>query len=142
MQFNCRVDAVHYDEASNVWRLRLSDGRALNARFVIMATGLLSIPTMPRLESMDRAETADKGGHLTVFRRRANWAARSITARSLRPRWPRSDGVTTRSSPPAPAQRGMHKIYGCVLLACAISFACADVGRSGTVAHFRLGLKR
>ena len=53
MQFNCRVDAAHYDEASNVWRLRPSDGRTRDARFVIMATGLLSIPTLPRLEGMD-----------------------------------------------------------------------------------------
>jgi cation diffusion facilitator CzcD-associated flavoprotein CzcO len=54
MQFNCRVDSAHYDEAANVWRLGLSDGRTLTARFVIMATGLLSIPTLPRLAGMDR----------------------------------------------------------------------------------------
>jgi cation diffusion facilitator CzcD-associated flavoprotein CzcO len=54
MQFNCRVDSAHYDEVANVWRLGLSDGRTLTARFVIMATGLLSIPTLPRLAGMDR----------------------------------------------------------------------------------------
>jgi cation diffusion facilitator CzcD-associated flavoprotein CzcO len=54
MQFNCRVEAAHWDEAANAWRLSLSDGRTLGARFVIMATGLLSIPTLPRLEGMDR----------------------------------------------------------------------------------------
>ena len=29
MQFNCRVEAAHYDEAQNLWRLRLGDGREL-----------------------------------------------------------------------------------------------------------------
>jgi cation diffusion facilitator CzcD-associated flavoprotein CzcO len=53
MQFNCRVDTAHYDEAANIWRLGLSDGRTLTARFVIMATGLLSIPTLPRIQGMD-----------------------------------------------------------------------------------------
>jgi len=53
MQFNCRVDAAHYDEAANLWRLALADGRTLTCRFVVMALGLLSIPTLPRLEGMD-----------------------------------------------------------------------------------------
>jgi len=52
MQFNCRVDGAHYDEAANLWRLALADGRTLTCRFVIMALGLLSIPTLPRLEGM------------------------------------------------------------------------------------------
>jgi cation diffusion facilitator CzcD-associated flavoprotein CzcO len=54
MQFNARVDAARYDEAANAWRLTLSDGRTLSARFVILTLGLLSIPTLPRLEGMDR----------------------------------------------------------------------------------------
>jgi cation diffusion facilitator CzcD-associated flavoprotein CzcO len=49
MQFNCRVDAAHYDEAENLWRLSISDGRELTCRFVIMGLGLLSIPTLPRI---------------------------------------------------------------------------------------------
>ena len=53
MQFNCRVDAAHFDEAANLWRLEIADGRTLTCRFVIMALGLLSIPTPPRLEGMD-----------------------------------------------------------------------------------------
>ena len=53
MQFNCRVDAAHYDEAANLWRLALADGRTFTCRFVVMALGLLSIPTLPRLEGMD-----------------------------------------------------------------------------------------
>ncbi|MBM3647146.1 MAG: NAD(P)/FAD-dependent oxidoreductase [Alphaproteobacteria bacterium] len=53
MQFDCRVEAAHYDEAANLWRLGLSDGRTLTARFVVLGTGLLSIPTLPRLAGMD-----------------------------------------------------------------------------------------
>ncbi|MGR8919536.1 MAG: flavin-containing monooxygenase [Gammaproteobacteria bacterium] len=53
MQFNCQVDAAHFDEAENLWRLRLADGRTLTCRFVIMALGLLSAPTMPRVEGID-----------------------------------------------------------------------------------------
>jgi cation diffusion facilitator CzcD-associated flavoprotein CzcO len=111
MQFNVRVEAAHYDEAANLWRLKLSDARTLTARFVILAIGLLSVPTLPRIEGLDRfkgrsfhtfhwphegidlagkrvavigtgataiqviAEIADKVGDLTVFQRRANWAA-------------------------------------------------------------------
>ena len=54
MQFDARVDAAHFDEADSAWRLRLSDGRTLSARFVILTLGLLSVPTLPRLDGMDR----------------------------------------------------------------------------------------
>jgi len=54
MQFNCKVEAAHFDEANDLWRLRISDGRELTSRFVIMAVGLLSIPTSPRLKGMEK----------------------------------------------------------------------------------------
>jgi cation diffusion facilitator CzcD-associated flavoprotein CzcO len=53
MQFNAKVEAAHYDEAHNLWRLKIADGREVTCRFVIMALGLLSIPTLPRFEGMD-----------------------------------------------------------------------------------------
>jgi cation diffusion facilitator CzcD-associated flavoprotein CzcO len=53
MQFNCRVEQAAYDEAADLWRLKLNDGRELSSRFLIMGLGLLSIPTLPKLESMD-----------------------------------------------------------------------------------------
>lgn len=53
MQFNAKVEAAHYDEAHHLWRLKIADGRELICRFVIMALGLLSIPTLPRFEGMD-----------------------------------------------------------------------------------------
>lgn len=111
MQFNCRVEAAHFDEERNRWRLKVSDGRELTCRFIFMTLGLLSIPTMPRLEGMDAfkgqswhtfhwphdqpdltgkrvavigtgataiqviPEVAKVASELTVFQRRANWAA-------------------------------------------------------------------
>ena len=54
MQFNCKVEAARFDEARDLWRLTIDDGRELTCRFVIMAVGLLSTPTLPRFEGMDR----------------------------------------------------------------------------------------
>ena len=53
MQFNCRVMAAHWDEDETLWRLKVNDGRTLTCRFVVMALGLLSIPTLPRIEGID-----------------------------------------------------------------------------------------
>ena len=53
MRFNLKVEAAAFDEASHLWRLRLDDGFELTCRFVILTVGLLSIPTLPRLEGMD-----------------------------------------------------------------------------------------
>ena len=54
MQFDCRVEAMHFDESSNTWLLKLQDGREITSRFVITALGPLSTPTLPRYEGMDR----------------------------------------------------------------------------------------
>jgi cation diffusion facilitator CzcD-associated flavoprotein CzcO len=53
MQFNCRVEALHFDEARDLWQVTIADGRKLTCRFVVLAVGLLSAPTMPRLEGID-----------------------------------------------------------------------------------------
>src|SRR5690606_554086 len=53
MQFNCKVEAAHFDADANLWHLRVSDGRRLSCRFVIMALGLLSQPTLPLLPGID-----------------------------------------------------------------------------------------
>src|SRR2546422_5224934 len=52
MQFNCRVESAHYDEAQNLWHVRTADRRELSCRFLILTLRLLSIPTLPRLEGM------------------------------------------------------------------------------------------
>ncbi|MGP8120989.1 MAG: flavin-containing monooxygenase [Xanthobacteraceae bacterium] len=53
MQFNCRLAAARFDEAADLWRLTLADGRTMTCRFLILTPGLLSTPTLPRLEGMD-----------------------------------------------------------------------------------------
>jgi cation diffusion facilitator CzcD-associated flavoprotein CzcO len=53
MQFNCRVEAAEFDEPNHRWRVKVSDGRTLSCRFVVMALGLLSTPTLPRYPGMD-----------------------------------------------------------------------------------------
>ena len=53
MQFNCRVQSAIFDETSELWKLQVSDGRALTCRILILALGLLSQPTMPRVEGVE-----------------------------------------------------------------------------------------
>src|SRR5713226_4863555 len=56
MQFNRKVEAACFDEAKALWRLTIDDGRELTSRFIIMAVGLLSIPTPPRIKGMKKFE--------------------------------------------------------------------------------------
>ena len=53
MQFNSKVEAAHFDDDKGIWQLRLSDGREMSSRFVILAIGLLSQPTLPNIQGMD-----------------------------------------------------------------------------------------
>ena len=53
MRFDCKVEAARFDEARDLWLLRIGDGRELTCRFVVLAVGLLSAPTLPRIEGMD-----------------------------------------------------------------------------------------
>ena len=53
MQFNCRVLKMHYNDATSSWSITVSDGRTLTCRFVVMTVGLLSAPTMPRIDGVD-----------------------------------------------------------------------------------------
>ena len=52
MQFNCKVEAMRFDEARDLWHVKTSNGRELTCRFIVLAIGLLSAPTMPRLEGV------------------------------------------------------------------------------------------
>lgn len=54
MQFNCRVQAAVFDESNELWNIKVSDGRELTCRIVILALGLLSQPTMPRVEGVEK----------------------------------------------------------------------------------------
>jgi cation diffusion facilitator CzcD-associated flavoprotein CzcO len=54
IQFDCKVSAMRWDEASRTWSVLLDDGRSYRSRFVITAIGLISIPTPPRYPGMER----------------------------------------------------------------------------------------
>jgi cation diffusion facilitator CzcD-associated flavoprotein CzcO len=50
IQLNAKVVAATYDEANRLWVVRVEDGREITTRFLMTAMGLLSRPTLPRLE--------------------------------------------------------------------------------------------
>ena len=52
MQFDCRVEAMVFDEETDTWALSLDDGRTITTRFVATAVGVLSTPTLPRIEGV------------------------------------------------------------------------------------------
>ncbi|HUF84595.1 MAG TPA: NAD(P)/FAD-dependent oxidoreductase [Acidimicrobiia bacterium] len=56
MQFGCRVRAARFDDASNTWTVETEDGRSVRCRFLVTAVGILSAPTMPRIDGIDRFE--------------------------------------------------------------------------------------
>ncbi len=56
MQFDCTVEAMIFDEDTDTWSLELADGRTLTCHHVITAIGVLSVPTKPHIEGMDRFE--------------------------------------------------------------------------------------
>src|SRR6195952_3115861 len=53
MEFNCKVESAHFDEANDLWRLRFADGDTMTARFLVTGLGLLSAPTLPRIPGME-----------------------------------------------------------------------------------------
>jgi cation diffusion facilitator CzcD-associated flavoprotein CzcO len=56
-RFGTRVTAAAYDEEDALWRLRTSAGDELRARFVVDATGVLTVPKPPDIPGL-----ADFGG--------------------------------------------------------------------------------
>ncbi|MEP3330827.1 NAD(P)/FAD-dependent oxidoreductase [Sedimentitalea sp.] len=53
IRFSSRVAAAHFDDASNSWRIELTDGTSFRSRYMVTALGLLSSPTMPRFEGVE-----------------------------------------------------------------------------------------
>ena len=56
MRFNCKVEAMTFDEDAEYWRVRLADGEEVTSRFVLTAMGVLSVPTYPAIEGRDAFE--------------------------------------------------------------------------------------
>lgn len=54
--FNCRVEELSWDEEATHWTVRTDDGTTRTARFVIAATGCLSVPSRPSFDGMDDFE--------------------------------------------------------------------------------------
>jgi cyclohexanone monooxygenase len=56
IQFSTRVERAVFDERANTWSITLSDGKAVTARFVVLATGCLSNARMPEIKGLDNFE--------------------------------------------------------------------------------------
>ncbi len=56
MRFDCLVEAMHWDEDARLWQISVKGGDVVTSRFIITTVGLLSAPTMPRIEGVDSFE--------------------------------------------------------------------------------------
>ncbi|MBO0729027.1 MAG: alpha/beta hydrolase fold domain-containing protein, partial [Acidimicrobiaceae bacterium] len=54
IQFSTRLDAARWDEAASRWRLSTSRGEELSCRYLVMATGCLSVPKHVDINGADR----------------------------------------------------------------------------------------
>jgi cyclohexanone monooxygenase len=52
IQFNTRVDQAVFDEDANRWLVTTSDGAAVTAKYVVLATGCLSNARMPDIKGL------------------------------------------------------------------------------------------
>jgi cyclohexanone monooxygenase len=53
IRFNTRVTAAHWDAARSCWEVRTDRADVIDARHVILATGMLSVPKVPDLPGID-----------------------------------------------------------------------------------------
>lgn len=53
IRFGSRVVSARYDEGSDTWRVATADGVSRRARFLVAATGVLSVPYVPDLPGRD-----------------------------------------------------------------------------------------
>ena len=56
IRLGARVTAADYEEGSGSWLVRTDDGDEVRARFVIAATGVLSVPYLPEVEGVEDFE--------------------------------------------------------------------------------------
>jgi cyclohexanone monooxygenase len=50
--FNTRVERAEFDESDGAWAVATSDGQAVRARFIVLATGCLSNARMPDIKGL------------------------------------------------------------------------------------------
>lgn len=53
IRFNSRVVAALFDRDTNLWTVTLGNGDAIRARFVVMATGCLTVPKTPDIPGIE-----------------------------------------------------------------------------------------
>ncbi|WP_020105941.1 NAD(P)/FAD-dependent oxidoreductase [Nocardia sp. 348MFTsu5.1] len=53
IEFRTRVTTLDFDDVACHWTVRTDDGASRTARFVIAATGCLSVPVQPEIEGVD-----------------------------------------------------------------------------------------
>ncbi|HEY3613128.1 MAG TPA: NAD(P)/FAD-dependent oxidoreductase, partial [Gaiellales bacterium] len=53
LRLGTRVEAASFDEAERRWSVATGDGERLSARFLIMATGCLSVPRVPDIPGIE-----------------------------------------------------------------------------------------
>lgn len=53
MTFGFRVAGAAFDEAAGAWTVTGEDGKTLKCRYLVLAVGLLSVPTAPRIEGLE-----------------------------------------------------------------------------------------
>jgi cation diffusion facilitator CzcD-associated flavoprotein CzcO len=53
IRFDARVTAADYDESAGTWTVAVADGTRLRARFLVAATGVLSVPFFPDVPGRD-----------------------------------------------------------------------------------------
>jgi cyclohexanone monooxygenase len=58
MEFNARVDGARYDDTNERWTMTLADGRVSTTRFLVLATGPLSVPLEPQISGLDTFDGA------------------------------------------------------------------------------------
>ena len=56
IQFDTRVMAATFEEAAERWTVETDDGVQVSAKFCVMATGCLSIPSVPKFKDIDAFE--------------------------------------------------------------------------------------
>ena len=53
IQFGRKVRSARFDEDTDTWTVETTDDRSVRCRFLITAVGILSTPTMPRVEGIE-----------------------------------------------------------------------------------------
>jgi cation diffusion facilitator CzcD-associated flavoprotein CzcO len=76
IRFDARVTSAQYDERSGTWRVRTADGSEARARYLIAATGVLSIPYTPDVPGKD--DFLGEAHHTGL------WPAKSVDFRGKR----------------------------------------------------------